>query len=87
MLEEILEVVASRDKNALLNLLKELGGSDAELIIDELIINLKDKFINQNSKFSILIFERFYLCWLLLQGSLLSFADQEVQAYLRLIFD
>ncbi|CUU83801.1 DNA polymerase III subunits gamma and tau [Campylobacter hyointestinalis subsp. hyointestinalis] len=83
-IEEILEVVASRDKNALLNLLKELGGSDAELIIDELIINLKDKFINQNSKFSILIFERFFRILSETKNMLGQGSDPEFALYLAL---
>ncbi|RAZ23604.1 DNA polymerase III subunit gamma/tau [Campylobacter hyointestinalis] len=83
-IEEILEVVASRDKNALLNLLKELSRSDAELIIDELIINLKDKFINQNSKFSILIFERFFRILSETKNMLGQGSDPEFALYLAL---
>lgn len=83
-IEEILEVVVSRDKNALLNLLKELSRSDAELIIDELIINLKDKFINQNSKFSILIFERFFRILSETKNMLGQGSDPEFALYLAL---
>lgn len=83
-IEEILEIVASRDKNALLNLLKELSRSDAELIIDELIINLKDKFINQNSKFSILIFERFFRILSETKNMLGQGSDPEFALYLAL---
>ncbi|RAZ54356.1 DNA polymerase III subunit gamma/tau [Campylobacter hyointestinalis] len=83
-IEEILEIVASRDKNALLNLLKELSRSDAELIIDELIINLKDKFINQNSKFSILIFERFFRILSETKNMLGQGSDPEFALYLTL---
>lgn len=83
-IEEILEIVVSRDKNALLNLLKELSRSDAELIIDELIINLKDKFINQNSKFSILIFERFFRILSETKNMLGQGSDPEFALYLAL---
>lgn len=83
-IEEILSVVASRDRNALLNLLKDLSGSDAELIIDELIINLKDKFINQNSEFSILIFERFFRILSEAKSMLGSGSDSEFTLYIAL---
>ncbi|EAI4415115.1 DNA polymerase III subunit gamma/tau [Campylobacter fetus] len=83
-IEEVLSIVASRDRNALLNLLKELSGSDAELIIDELIINLKDKFINQNSEFSILIFERFFRILSEAKSMLGSGSDSEFTLYIAL---
>ena len=58
--DEIFAVINSRDKNELLKLLHELQNYDSSSIIDELIENLKYKFIHQNGDFSLLIFERFF---------------------------
>lgn len=83
-IEKIINVISSRDKNELLALLRELSGSDAELIIDELIINLKDKFINQNSEFSLLVFERFFRVLSEAKSMLSLGSDPEFTLYVAL---
>lgn len=59
-IEHILDIVATRDKDGVSNLVKELDGIDAEMMIDEIIANLKDKFLNADPKFSLLVYERFF---------------------------
>ncbi|MBE3022516.1 DNA polymerase III subunit gamma/tau [Campylobacter sp. RM13119] len=59
-IEEILDVVILGDKDKLKELVLELEIYEPEMIIDELIINLKEKFLNNDPKFSLLIYERFF---------------------------
>lgn len=83
-IEEILETIFKQDKDAMLVLLKNLNLGDVELIIDEIILNLKDKFINQNSKFSILIFERFFRILSKSKSMLSNGADAEFVVFLTM---
>lgn len=83
-IDEILEVVASRDKIALSKLVATLSNSDAQMIIDELIANLKIKFVSENSKFPLLIFERFFRILSEAKNSLFLGADPEFTLYITL---
>lgn len=59
-IDEILSVVVNQDRDALIKALKELEAYDAQTIIEQLITNLKDKFLDKNPKFSTLMYERFF---------------------------
>lgn len=83
-IEQIIQIIANRDKTALLDILKDLDSSDSEVIIDELITNLKDKFIHQNSTFSMLIFERFFRILSEAKNMLLMGSDPEFTLYITL---
>lgn len=83
-IDEIFAVVNSKDKNELLKLLSELQSYDSSAIIDELIENLKYKFIYQNSEFSLLIFERFFRILSEAKSMLNNSADPEFVLFITL---
>ncbi|PSM52283.1 DNA polymerase III, gamma and tau subunits [Campylobacter blaseri] len=58
-IEEILKIIIKQDRDSAISIIKELENYDPETIIDELIANLKDKFLNRDPKFSFLMYERF----------------------------
>ena len=59
-IEEIITHVLNHDKNAIRVLGSELESYDPEMIIDEILANLKQKFIENDSKISLLVYERFF---------------------------
>ncbi|MBR8462078.1 DNA polymerase III subunit gamma/tau [Campylobacter sp. faydin G-105] len=59
-IENILNLVMSHDKEGIKDMISELEIYDAEMILDELIANLKQKFLQNDAKFSLLIYERFF---------------------------
>lgn len=59
-IDEIFDMIIKADKTALIEILKELANYEAEMIIDEMIVYLKDKFISKDAKFSMLLYERFF---------------------------
>ena len=59
-IEEIITHVLNHDKNAIRVLVSELESYDPEMIIDEILANLKQKFIENDSKISLLVYERFF---------------------------
>jgi len=59
-IEEIIAHVLNHDKNAIRVLVSELESYDPEMIIDEILANLKQKFIENDSKISLLVYERFF---------------------------
>ena len=58
-IDEILSLVMSGDKIGLLSLINELESYDAEMIIDEIIANLKANFLS-GQNYSLLLYERFF---------------------------
>ncbi|MGG7072886.1 DNA polymerase III subunit gamma/tau [Campylobacter sp. 9BO] len=58
-IEQILDTILAKDKETLRALISELESYEPEMIIDELIANLKEKFLAGDSKFSLLVYERF----------------------------
>ena len=58
-IDDILALVMSGDKTELLKVVSELESYDAEMIIDEIIANLKANFLNGND-YSLLLYERFF---------------------------
>ena len=59
-IEEIIAHVLNHDKNAIRVLVSELESYDPEMIIDEILANLKQKFLENDSKISLLVYERFF---------------------------
>lgn len=59
-IDEILSTVQKGSREELCALIKSLEGSDAEMIINELITSLKERFLEPRHEFSLLIFERFF---------------------------
>ena len=59
-IEQIIEHVANADKNAIRVLVTELETYEPEMIIDEILANLKQRFLENDPKFSLLIYERFF---------------------------
>ncbi|CAD7286462.1 DNA polymerase III subunit gamma/tau [Campylobacter suis] len=58
-IEQILDTILAKDKETLRVLISEFESYEPEMIIDELIANLKEKFLAGDSKFSLLVYERF----------------------------
>lgn len=58
-IEDILNVVLKQERNRAIEIIKEFENYDPETILDELIANLKDKFLSRDPKFSFLMYERF----------------------------
>lgn len=58
-IEEILSIVAAQDKERARELLAELEGVDAEMLLGELSANIKAKFLENDGRFSLLVYERF----------------------------
>ena len=83
-IDHILEVVSTQNKSELSNLIKQLSNADAAMIIDELIANLKIKFVSENSKFPLLIFERFFRILSEAKNMLSSGFDPEFVLYITL---
>ena len=59
-LEMIFSAILNGDKTTLLQVIKELESYECEVIIDELIAYLKNAFFEQDRRFSILLYERFF---------------------------
>lgn len=83
-IDEILKVVQNGVDADISALIKELNESDAVMIINELISNLKFKFISPNPSFSLLIFERFFRILSQAKNMLNSGSDAEFVLYITL---
>ena len=59
-IDEILSTAQKGSREELCALIKSLEDSDAEMIINELIASLKERFLEPRHEFSLLIFERFF---------------------------
>ncbi|MCI6695257.1 MAG: DNA polymerase III subunit gamma/tau [Campylobacter sp.] len=59
-IDEILSIAQKGSREELCALIKSLEDSDAEMIINELIASLKERFLEPRHEFSLLIFERFF---------------------------
>ncbi len=82
--EQILKTLATCDKDELLALIKTLPSSDAEIVIDELIAVLKEKFAAGDSSFSLLIYERFFRILSEAKSMLSTGADSEFVLFITL---
>ena len=59
-LERIFAAVLGSHRNELLSLIKELESYECDVVIDELIVYLKNAFFEQDRRFSTLLYERFF---------------------------
>lgn len=59
-IDEILQIVINQDRQKATEIIKELENYDSSTILDEIIINLKEKFLARDPNFSILMYERFF---------------------------
>ena len=82
---EILDVVLRQDRASAIEIIKEVENYNAETIIDEMIANLKDKFLRRDAKFSLLMYERFFR---ILAGakSMLAISPDNTYAISMMIF-
>lgn len=82
---EILDVVLRQDRAGAIEIIKEVENYNAETIIDEMIANLKDKFLRRDAKFNLLMYERFFR---ILAGakSMLAISPDNTYAISMMIF-
>ena len=59
-LERLFEAIFNADRTAVLSFLQELEEYEAEMVVDELIAFLKERMFEQDSRYSILLLERFF---------------------------
>ncbi len=59
-LERLFDVILSRDEKAVRTYLLELENYEAEMVIDEMSLFLKEKLLQNDPKFSPMLLERFY---------------------------
>ncbi len=59
-LERIFNAILGSHRQELLSLIKELESYECEVVIDELIVYLKNAFFEQDRRFSTLLYERFF---------------------------
>lgn len=59
-IDEILSIILKRDRKGVVSILDELSSYEADSIIDQLTLNLKDKFLSKDPKFNVFMYERFF---------------------------
>lgn len=59
-INELMEIIVSQNKQEAIDFIKELASYDPATIIDEMIENLKQKFLSKDNTYSILMYERFF---------------------------
>ena len=57
---KLLDTILNRDKTNLLELIKDLQDYEAEIVIDELIAYLKEKFLEEDHRLSLMLVDRFF---------------------------
>ncbi|MCI7246461.1 MAG: DNA polymerase III subunit gamma/tau [Campylobacter sp.] len=85
-IDEILSTAQKGSHEELCALIKSLEDSDAEMIINELIASLKERFLEPRHEFSLLIFERFFKILSEAKNMLGSGADPAFVLYIALFF-
>lgn len=83
-IDEILSTAQKGSREELCALIKSLEDSDAEMIINELIASLKERFLEPRHEFSLLIFERFFKILSEAKNMLGSGADPAFVFYIAL---
>ena len=83
-IDEILSTAQKGSREELCTLIKSLEDSDAEMIINELIASLKERFLEPRHEFSLLIFERFFKILSEAKNMLGSGADPAFVLYIAL---
>ena len=59
-IDEILSIILKRDREGVVSILDELSSYEADSIIDQLTLSLKDKFLSKDPKFNVFMYERFF---------------------------
>ncbi|WP_456451233.1 DNA polymerase III subunit gamma/tau [Hydrogenimonas sp.] len=59
-LEKLFDAVLQKDENAIRDHLKELENYEAEMVVDEMSLFLKEKLLQNDPRFSPMLLERFY---------------------------
>lgn len=83
-IEEIFDAILKEDRKRMIDFTKELETYDCEVIIDELIAYLKEKFYEQDVRFSMLLCERFFR--ILSEAKSLLFVNADSGFVLSLVF-
>ena len=83
-IDEILSTAQKGSREELCALIKSLEDSDTEMIINELIASLKERFLEPRHEFSLLIFERFFKILSEAKNMLGSGADPAFVLYIAL---
>ena len=83
-IDEILSTAQKGSREELCALIKSLEDSDADMIINELIASLKERFLEPRHEFSLLIFERFFKILSEAKNMLGSGADPAFVLYIAL---
>lgn len=83
-LEQIFKAILDEDKKHILKYIKELESHECETVIDEMIAYLKDRFFEQDARFSTLLYERFFR--ILSEAKSLLFLNAENAFVLSLVF-
>lgn len=60
VLEEIFEAILNKDKDSIKKIVESLRDYEAQMVIDEMIIFLKDRLFEEDIRFSTLILDRFF---------------------------
>jgi DNA polymerase-3 subunit gamma/tau len=60
LLDNIINSILRSDKDAVLKYIKELESHESEVVIDELIAYVKEKFLEEDARFSTLLSDRFF---------------------------
>lgn len=83
-LEEIFEAIFNEDEEKILAFINELEAYECEVVLDELISYVKEKFYKRDSRFSMLISERFFR--ILSEAKQLLFINADSGFVLGLVF-
>ena len=83
-LESIFHAILKENRKEILELIKELETYECEVILDELIAYVKDRFFEQDTRFSMLLCERFFR--ILSEAKNLLFINADSGFVLSLVF-
>jgi DNA polymerase-3 subunit gamma/tau len=83
-LDEIFVVILNENKKKALEIIKELESYESETVIDEMISYLKDRYFEQDARFSTMLCERFFR--ILSEAKSLLFLNAENSFVLALVF-
>ncbi len=84
ILGEIYDFILNTDKKMIIKRIKELENYEAEVVIDELISYLKERFFEQDPRFSTMLYDRFFR--ILSESKRLLFINADSTFVLTLLF-
>ncbi|MDR1460998.1 MAG: DNA polymerase III subunit gamma/tau [Campylobacteraceae bacterium] len=83
-LDDIFAVILNEDRKRALEIIKELVSYECDTVIDEMISYLKDRYFEQDTRFSTMLCERFFR--ILSEAKSLLFLNAENSFILALVF-